>query len=162
MEAASICSDSSVLLTADDITGGTWSPSTGLTAVTGTTVSASPKNTTTYTVTGIKNGCPMSSFVTVNVSEECDPTFYIPNSFTPNADGRNDVFEVYGNLITNFQIKIFNRWGELFFESDDINRGWDGKYQNEDVQEDVYVYLITYAGTSSNNISLRGKVSVIR
>ena len=74
------------------------------------------------------------------------PTFYIPNAFTPNGDGINEVFLAYGTYITEFHILIFDRWGNLIFESNDIHHGWDGKVQNAHsdklVQEDVYVWKV--------------------
>jgi gliding motility-associated-like protein len=73
-------------------------------------------------------------------------TFYIPNAFTPNHDGINEMFLGYGTYIKQFHIMVFDRWGNLIFESNDINKGWDGKVQNgnsgELVQEDVYVWKV--------------------
>ena len=69
------------------------------------------------------------------------PTFFAPNSFTPNDDGVNDEWKITGlELATNFQLKIFNRWGKLIFSTSDINESWDGKYLNTIVKQDNYIY----------------------
>ncbi len=85
---------------------------------------------------------------------EVDPEFtlYVPNAFTPNEDGKNDVFYAYGDEITEFTMLIFDRWGNLIFTSDNINNGWDGRAKdgNYVAQQDVYVYKIAV-------IDFRGK-----
>ncbi|NCP45110.1 MAG: gliding motility-associated C-terminal domain-containing protein, partial [Flavobacteriales bacterium] len=70
--------------------------------------------------------------------------FYIPNSFTPNDDGTNDVFRAYGEGIdlSNFKMYVFDRWGEKIFETDDITDGWDGTYRGSPVANGVYVWRI--------------------
>lgn len=76
---------------------------------------------------------------------EAPYTFYIPNAFTPNLDGKNEVFLGYGTQIKEFNIMIFDRWGNKIFESDDITKGWNGKVKQQSgdlVQEDVYVWKV--------------------
>lgn len=71
-------------------------------------------------------------------------TLYIPNAFTPgNADGKNDVFTVFGLDFYDFDMMIFDRWGQKIYETKDPKRGWDGKYGGTLCQEGVYVYRIT-------------------
>jgi gliding motility-associated-like protein len=75
--------------------------------------------------------------------------FYVPNSFTPDGDGFNQTFKpifTSGFDPFNFEMFIYNRWGELIFETHDANRGWDGSYgmDGRDVQQGVYTYKITY------------------
>ncbi|HEY4797936.1 MAG TPA: PKD domain-containing protein, partial [Bacteroidia bacterium] len=70
-------------------------------------------------------------------------TFYVPNAFTPNQDGRNEEFKAYGTYIREYHMAIFDRWGNLIFESNDINTGWNGKVKNRSVspeEEDVYIW----------------------
>ena len=65
-----------------------------------------------------------------NIVEVMPPVnLYVPNAFTPNSDGTNDTFGAKGDGIIEFNIQIFNRWGELVFESNDINKVWDGIYK---------------------------------
>lgn len=71
-------------------------------------------------------------------------TMYVPNTFTPNGNNRNDVFYAYGTGIVEFKMQIFDRWGMLLFESTSMTNGWDGFYMGNRVQEDTYVVRITY------------------
>ena len=73
-------------------------------------------------------------------------SFYIPNAFTPNGDGLNDVFGAIPRIdyVNQYRISIFNRWGQLLFESTDLNLGWDGTYQGKACQAGAYVYRIVY------------------
>ena len=89
---------------------------------------------------------------------------YFPNSFTPNADGLNDSFAAKGENVTEFNLLIYNRWGELLFESNDINIGWDGtsKQNREPVQDDVYVYSAKWFDIRKKWKSQIGKVILIR
>jgi gliding motility-associated-like protein len=77
---------------------------------------------------------------------DCTPPKYplwIPNSFTPNGDGLNDIFKPETLAeIEDYTMLIFNRWGQLIFESKDINKGWDGKYKGKQVESGVYTYRI--------------------
>jgi gliding motility-associated-like protein len=68
----------------------------------------------------------------------------VPNAFTPNGDGINDVFRVEGEGITELQLSIFNRWGELIFDGEELERGWDGDYHEIHVQDGVYVWKVHY------------------
>lgn len=89
---------------------------------------------------------------------------YIPNTFTPNGNGLNDKFYAYGEGILSFRMRIFNRWGELLFESNDVYAGWDGTYKNRRVETDTYVYVIDYATqcTGLEEKKVYGHVNVIR
>jgi gliding motility-associated-like protein len=75
-----------------------------------------------------------------------EATIYIPNTFTPNGDGKNDIFYAYGEYVEDFHMYIFDRWGNLIFESTDITKGWDGRVQGHPsvCQIDTYVWRITY------------------
>ena len=69
-------------------------------------------------------------------------TFFAPNSFTPNDDGLNDVFQVNASKIKEFEILIYNRWGELLFHADGYQQDWDGTYQGKDLPVGTYYYII--------------------
>lgn len=71
-------------------------------------------------------------------------SFYIPNAFTPNRDARNDGYGPEGESITEYHIMIFNRWGQKVYESYDMGARWDGTFQGQLCQEDVYVYTVDY------------------
>jgi len=100
-----------------------------------------PETATEYIIIATDdNSCLDTAMVTIIFDAEA--TIYIPNAFTPNQDGRNDVFYVYGHGFTDFNLKIFNRWGELLFESFNQNDGWDGTYRGKLMNPGVYVYYV--------------------
>ena len=113
-----------------------------------------------------KWGCNYSD--TVNVIFYCSgKDMEIPNVFTPNNDNHNDVFLPVGHCISDFDMKIYNRYGVLVFESNDIDKGWNGKIdgdQNE-ASEGVYFYVITYNQSNkfiTSNHSRQGSVTLLR
>ena len=80
---------------------------------------------------------------------------WIPKAFTPNADGRNDIFLPIGTDILQFNIFIYNRWGQPIFTSNDLNIGWDGRQENHMVQPGVYTYKVEYLTSCSENPVLK-------
>ncbi|MGL4598585.1 MAG: gliding motility-associated C-terminal domain-containing protein, partial [Bacteroidia bacterium] len=93
-----------------------------------------------------------------------DGVLYIPNTFTPNGNGTNDYFLPNGEGVVTFNMRIFDRWGELIFETDDMNTGWDGKRKGNIVQIDTYVYVIEYTTICSTGQILRklGHVNAVK
>jgi len=92
-------------------------------------------------------------------------TFYIPNAFTPNGDGTNETFKGTGIGIKNYTIMIFDRWGELIFQSDDMEKGWDGTFKGKGggkVQEGVYVWKVQLRDEANKEHDFDGTVSVIK
>ncbi len=91
-------------------------------------------------------------------------TLYIPDAFTPNNDGINDVFMAKGTYIKDFEMYIFDRWGMKLFHASDIMDGWNGKVNNGSTicQEDTYVYLINVTDTKGNKHSYNGKVTLLK
>ena len=87
---------------------------------------------------------------------------FIPTAFTPNGDGINDIFNLFGNRIKQYKIIIFNRWGQLIFESNSISNSWDGTYQQHPAEEGVYSYLIKVVGVDDKNYTRVGTVSLYR
>ncbi len=87
-----------------------------------------------------KKGCYFKDSVKIYVIRKV----YVPNAITLNGDGINDVFYFKSISVDQFELMIFNRWGELLFTSDDINKGWDGTYKGQDVQIDTYVWKVRY------------------
>jgi trimeric autotransporter adhesin len=93
-----------------------------------------------------------------------DPEFviYVPNAFTPNYDGTNDVFMAKGEGIKDFRLFVFDRWGMKVFESEQLGSGWDGTLRGEAVQEDVYVWKIELKTWKNESKIFRGTVSLLR
>jgi len=145
-----------------------WSPATGLSCVTCPTPIATPIKTTTYSVyvTGLA-GCNVTADVKIAVKCEGSQVF-IPNTFTPNGDGKNDKFYVSGKgitLITRFS--VFDRWGELIYNINnipvnEIQYGWDGTYKGKEAKPDVYVYIINATCASGELLHFKGDVSIVK
>ena len=90
---------------------------------------------------------------------------YVPNAFTPNGDGENEMFKAVGEGINSFKLYIFDRWGNNLFYSEDINKGWEGNYLgkgNQIMQEDVYVWKIDLVDFSNKGHSLHGTVTLLK
>jgi gliding motility-associated-like protein len=98
----------------------------------------------------------------INVKDSCPLLIWIPNVFTPNTDQLNDVFHWKGNFKARvYNFKIYNRWGEKLFETDDPEKGWDGKVNGNFVQEGVYIYTISAIDTNNERRSYKGEFTLI-
>jgi len=141
-----------------------WSPSTGLNNSTSQHPVASPSQTTTYTVTVSGIICSRTASVTVFVNEVIcgEPDVFLPNAFTPNGDNENDVLFLRGRIVEKMELKIYNRWGELVFESNNQLTGWDGTYKGELVQPAVFVYHLKVYCIDGQEYFKKGNVTVIR
>jgi gliding motility-associated-like protein len=106
-------------------------------------------------------GCSDTISYVVNVKPCSVSSIYIPNSFTPNGDGKNDVFKVVGEYYRDLEMFIYDRWGLLIFESKDSS-GWNGKFKGLDCQQGVYVYVIRWYGYTNIIKQSVGHVSLIR
>ena len=98
---------------------------------------------------------PGTPYVLVNLVDELT----IPNVFTPNGDGVNDVFSIDGKAITEFNLTIVNRWGNTIFESNDINTSWDGTADGTPCLDGTYFYIIK-AKSTSNDYNKHGHVTL--
>jgi len=97
-------------------------------------------------------------------TDACPPRFFVPESFTPDDPFKNNRFEVFGAYFKNFEIYIYNRWGEIIFHSTDRNDAWDGTYRGEKMPPGVYPYVITYDSEFEDfkGKQLEGRVVLIR
>jgi gliding motility-associated-like protein len=106
---------------------------------------SSPTGDITYVVTGTDdNGCV--NFDTVSIIIDGEVSIFIPNVFSPNGDGQNDYLEIFGGTWTSYEMKVYNRWGGLVFESNDPNLLWDGTKKGEPCPQALFVYK--FVGTS--------------
>ncbi len=124
-------------------------------------------NIDTYSVMLIavtNKGCLDSAKQSIVVVEE--PTIYVPTAFSPDGDGINDLFVVQANGmdLDNYKIKIYDRWGEVIFESNDLYRSWDGRAKDKTkyVKNGSYVWLVTIKDVNGIEIQKSGTVTVIR
>ena len=105
-------------------------------------------------------GCSdFSSSTIVNVVPRSE--LYVPNSFTPNSDMHNELFVIYGKNIQSFSMKIFDRWGGILFESDNLQKHWDGYFQGRKVEQDKYLYQIEIIGDDNIPFTKSGIINVI-
>lgn len=100
----------------------------------------------------------------INISKDC--YIDIPNAFTPNGDGINDYFfprQLLSGNVSGFYMQVFNRWGQLIFETTHANgRGWDGKFNGQDQPGGVYIYWINVTFDNNRQEQYKGNVSLIR
>lgn len=121
-----------------------------------------PVYTTTYTVTMIDDrGCVATDEVVVNINPQ-DKVLYVPNAFTPNGDGTNDIFYFYTAGSKEVDFSVFNRWGEKIFQSFSVDRGWDGYYKNELMNPGVYVFHVSVIYQDGDKKNAKGSVTLIR
>ncbi|OYU94586.1 MAG: hypothetical protein CFE21_15015 [Bacteroidetes bacterium B1(2017)] len=90
------------------------------------------------------------------------PIVYTPNAFTANGDGLNDEYKWVPVFVKDFNIQIYNRWGQKIFETNDKNKPWDGKVNGENCQEDVYFYRLRYTGWEGSDKSKSGNFTLLR
>jgi gliding motility-associated-like protein len=87
---------------------------------------------------------------------------YIPDAFSPNGDGINDVFQAKGAGIRSLQLQVFDRWGELMFTSSDAQQGWDGLFRGQKCTPDTYVWRIIVSGNNNRQLEYTGKVYLLK
>ena len=105
-------------------------------------------------------GCIGSSSVFIKLFK--GPAFYIPNAFTPNGDGLNDVFRAIAPGIRQMiYFRIYDRWGKLMFDTQSILKGWDGKYGGTPQPTAVYVWIIKGVDITGKAIEQKGTVTLI-
>ncbi|MGZ3920768.1 MAG: T9SS type B sorting domain-containing protein, partial [Bacteroidia bacterium] len=94
-----------------------------------------------------------------------DYNIFIPNAFTPNGDGINETFQPKGTGFSKYHMRIFDRWGELLYETDELGNGWDGTFQKKSkdvLPNDVYIYKIHLVTIYGESKDVLGHVSLIR
>lgn len=145
-----------------------WSPGLGLSCTQCAQPLANPRYTTTYKVQVIdRHGCENTGETTVTVV--CGTqNFFIPNTFSPNGDGRNDYFYPRGTGLDQIRsLKIFNRWGEQIFErinfpANQATAGWDGRVKGKPAASDVYIYTIELVCDNGQIFAHSGNIMLIR
>lgn len=135
-----------------------WESSSWMSCSTCLNPSINPSQTTQYILHAIDSvGCENTDTVEVNIKG----SIFTPNSFTPNNDGINDEFEIKGESIKNFELWIYNRWGENIFHTIEISDNWDGKYLGNKCKIDTYLWIIEYLDYNQNFHVLKGHVNLL-
>ncbi|RMG29738.1 MAG: gliding motility-associated C-terminal domain-containing protein, partial [Bacteroidetes bacterium] len=115
-----------------------------------------------YRIRAYEQGGNNASSLSNEVCRPVVPDLYAPNAFTPNLDNINDEFYLEGLYITEFHLRIFNQWGQLVFESRNLEEAWDGTFNGRAVPEGVYVYVARGKGFHDIPFEIAGTVSLIR
>lgn len=119
-----------------------------------------------YSLTVIDNyGCSSSTSIRVDFKQCTNCPIELPNAFTPNGDGRNDVFKVLTpcSLIDNFYLGIYNRWGQKIFETKEVTVGWDGMLKGQLLALGTYLYSLQYKKYGTYTIvQKRGTFTLLR
>lgn len=118
-----------------------------------------------YVVT-ITSGENCSITDRVSIKQDCPASVWLPNTFTPNGNSVNDHWEIKGRGVESVQVLVYNRWGELIWEGNNIGESWNGTYKSREVQQDVYVYKLVYSyfdvNESLKSKTRTGTITVIR
>lgn len=104
----------------------------------------------------------VSIIETPDTTSENKNDFFIPNAFSPNGDGNNDVLFVRGRNIQEFTFNVFDRWGQMVFETQNIDDGWDGTYNGKKMENAVFVYYLMLTYEDGNTETKKGNISLIR
>lgn len=141
-----------------------WTPTNSLSSPNSSITNATPQQTTVYTITVTDRfGCKLTKELTIEVVPiSCDePLVFVPNTFTPNADGKNDVLYVRSSILTEFTLRIYNRWGELIFESSSYDKGWDGSFKGKMCEQGVYDYYLQGVCINGEKIIKKGNITLL-
>jgi gliding motility-associated-like protein len=166
-----VAAGDSVVLKPDvsaDVTAIKWTPATGLSCNTCLNPLAKPMQNTLYRAEVVNaGGCVardnMTLFLFCN-----NANIYMPNTFSPNGDGQNDVFYPRGKgIYTIKNLHIFNRWGEMIFErlgfkANDASKGWDGTHKGKPAPSDVYVYTVEVVCETGLTMMYAGNIMLLR
>ncbi len=140
-----------------------WEPANSLDNASVQNPLASPLETTTYTLTVIEpNGCDSFDLVIITVEEVCDTPF-VPNSFSPNNDGQNDLLHVESGegCAEVYSFTIFDRWGYKVFESIDPEANWNGLINNKEAEQGVFAYILS-ATIKGKEYHLQGNITLLK
>jgi len=130
----------------------------------------------THTVSGLQPDVPVTIVVRALGTIACqsatgqgasrtllpDVGVFIPNTFTPNGDGKNDLLKAYGNYMKSINMQIYNQWGEKIFTTTDLQNGWNGSVNGKPQPVGVYVYVVTVTMQDGRVINKKGSVNIVR
>jgi gliding motility-associated-like protein len=138
-----------------------WQPSSGLSCNDCQNPIASPLVTTPYELTVFdEHGCRYSEQIIIDVTNNL--IILVPNAFTPNGDGVNDVLNVYGISLAEIDFKVFDRWGEKMFETKNLSDGWDGRCKGKKMPPGVYVYYVKAVFNDGQEKQIKGSTTILQ
>lgn len=139
-----------------------WVPTSGLSCTDCPNPIATPGTTTTYYVTvTTPDGCTELDSAAITTKIRCGE-YFIPTSFSPNGDGVNDEFKVYGKCIVSTRMRVYNRWGTKVYDSESLTAGWDGTLKGELMNVDSYVYQVDISFNDGRFVNESGNINLMR
>lgn len=136
-----------------------WTPPTDLNDPTSRTPTANVSVNREYSVTiTTASGCVITDVVAIKVNS----VIFVPTGFTPNRNGVNDLLRPKGEMKSIESFKVFNRWGQMMFQTKEMGAGWDGKYKGVDQPSDTYTWILIGVSTDDKPVKLTGKTFLIR
>lgn len=146
--------------------GQTWiAPSSGPQGTTYVIAGLKPDQDVTISVRAVGQlACQLSDASSLNGKSDnpLGNTIFVPNTFTPNNDGKNDVFYVYGNTIAKMRLRVYNQWGQFIYESLNIQSGWDGTFKGQVQPNGVYVYYLEAEFNDGTKTTKKGTITLLR
>jgi gliding motility-associated-like protein len=140
-----------------------WSPTVGLSCTDCPSPIVSPLLSTSYTLTVAQSATGCRDSITFSVFVEGLNHIYVPNAFTPNGDGVNDVHHIsFSGTILFYEMEIFDRWGEMVYRSNDPERGWDGTFKSAKLPPENYTYQMSVTFATGEPIHTKGAITLIR
>jgi gliding motility-associated-like protein len=115
-----------------------------------------------YVVKAIPNSAGVAMSISNTLTIIKDPNLFYPAAFTPNGDNLNDLFNVYGQYITSFEMDIYNRWGELMFTTSQLDIGWDGTFKGNAMPEGTYTFVANIKDLAGRTFKKSGTVLLLR
>jgi gliding motility-associated-like protein len=117
-----------------------------------------------YVVRAVANDPGLGQAISNEITMVKEPNLFYPKAFTPDNQGpvENEVFKVFGQFIVTFEMKIFNRWGEMLFSTKDINQGWDGKYKGITQPEGTYAFIANITDLAGRKSTRSGSVVLLK
>lgn len=141
-------------------------PNTPIEFTNSTVFSITPTKTGEYTFYFTdQNGCrhTLKTIFVIIITNVCnEDVVYLPTGFTPNNDGANDILYIRSNFVTEVYLTIYDRWGEKLFETNDINKGWDGMFKGKLLDQGVYGYYLTYTCNNGEQSFKKGNITLMR
>ena len=123
-------------------------------------ITISPQKATEYNVTLNNHGCTFNDAIEIGILCE----LYIPNAFSPNRDGTNDIFIPFGTEVTHVYMRIYDRWGQMVYSgsSDKTDKGWNGLIGTEEASVGVYTYIISATFINNDTKEYKGNLTLLR
>jgi gliding motility-associated-like protein len=120
-----------------------------------------PVNYPIALITASDEGCLDTIIQAINVPDIV-LTVYIPNAFSPNDDGLDDMYYVFGKCFVEINFSVYDRWGEKVFQTNDINHGWDGRYKGKMENAGVFMYYFDGKLITGETIKQNGNITLMR